>query len=261
MPRKPRKHWPLSKLLPNLVTMAALICGMSAVRFATLERWELAIAFIVGAAILDAMDGMVARMLKATSTFGAQLDSLSDIVCFGVAPALVVYLWKLHEIKGLGWAIVLFFTVCCALRLARFNTAMVEEEHTDTVKKQRHFTGVPAPAGALLSMLPMVLAQQLGFSFFNIALLNALYVPVIAVLMASRIPTFSLKGIRVRHDRVLPVMLGLGFGIVIFIIEPWTVLACIGVVYLGSLLVTLLRYRHWSAKEAPAPTPSEASEE
>ena len=124
--RKRLREQPISRLFPNMITIAGMCCGLSSIRFAMLERWEISVTFIIAAAIIDGMDGRVARMLGATSTFGAQLDSLSDFVCFGVAPVMVMYMWQLHDVRGIGWAAVLFFSVCAALRLARFNTGLFD---------------------------------------------------------------------------------------------------------------------------------------
>src|SRR5579864_780507 len=126
-----RREQPISRLFPNMVTIAGLCCGLSAIRFAMLPRWDMAVAFILAAALIDGMDGRLARMLGATSLFGAQLDSLSDFVCFGVSPVLVLYMWQLQSLKGIGWAVVLYFSVCTALRLARFNTGLFDENKKD----------------------------------------------------------------------------------------------------------------------------------
>jgi CDP-diacylglycerol--serine O-phosphatidyltransferase len=235
-------HFSLYRLLPNVITLGALCSGMTAIRFAMLEKWELAVTMIVIAAFLDGLDGRVARLLKATSNFGAQLDSLSDFLCFGVAPALVMYLWTLQSIKGLGWAIALFFAICCCLRLARFNTSLMEE------KKERwqhhYFTGVPAPAGALLALLPLIFDLQLrGEQEIVTEWLVVGYLPLIAVLMVSRIPTYSLKGMRVKHRLILPFMLLLAALVVGLMVETWATIAVICLIYLVSIVFSLWQSR------------------
>ena len=145
-----------NRLVPNIITVGALCAGLTAVRFAIAGKWEFAAIAILVAAVLDALDGTIARLLKAASDFGAELDSLSDVVAFGVAPALIIYFWSLSTIGGFGWAAALFFAVCCALRLARFNSTL----ETRPAYAFKFFTGVPAPAGALLSLLPLVLVRE-----------------------------------------------------------------------------------------------------
>ncbi len=226
---------PIARLVPNLITIGALCCGMTSIRYALLGNWELVATFMVLAAFLDGIDGRVARMLKATSDFGAQMDSLSDIVCFGVAPAVVLHLWALQDIKRFGWAIALFYTVCCALRLARFNTSLMEEEKEEWQK--HYFTGVPAPMGALLAILPLILTLQFDETFLQIdkATLMAIYLPCIALLMSSRLPTFTLKGYSVPTKWVLPIMLA-SVGLILgLIIETWLILSILGILYLASL--------------------------
>ncbi len=248
MPLPRSKHsreghsFPITRLFPNMVTLAGLCCGLSAVRFAMLERWEFAVAMLVAAAVIDGLDGAVARLLKATSEFGAQLDSLSDIVSFGIAPALVMYLWTLQDIKRGGWSVALFFVVCCALRLARFNTAMHEsgdptkESDKARFNKKNYFTGVPAPAGAMLGIWPLIISLEGVDLFKTTPIFSLVYLTLIGGLMVSRIPTFSLKKIRITSDYILPTMLIAGTFITTLIVEPWHTLTVAGVVYFLSIL-------------------------
>jgi CDP-diacylglycerol--serine O-phosphatidyltransferase len=225
---------------------------MSAIRLAMLDKWELSVTFLVLAAFLDGLDGRIARLLKATSNFGAQLDSLSDFVCFGVAPAFVLYLWALHEIKGLGWALALFFAICCCLRLARFNTSLMEEKKE---KWQSHFfTGVPAPAGAMLALLPLVLTLQWGNDWMEFIPLQqkwivAIYLPIIGILMVSRVPTYALKGLRVTHHYILPAMLLAAVIVVGCIVEPWASLVMIDVIYLTTLFFSYAQCQRMKKQE------------
>lgn len=243
-----RGEQPLSRLFPNMITIAGLCCGLSAVRWAMTEHWELAVGFILAAALIDGMDGRVARMLGATSTFGAQLDSLSDFLCFGVAPALVMYMWQLHDVRGIGWAAVLFFAVCTALRLARFNTALFDHQ-TQPWEKQ-FFVGVPSPAGGLLCLLPLIFSLQFegGFRFPPAVAIS--HVVLVGTLMASRIPTFSGKNIHIKHEWIPQFMIACSLLLVLFIIEPWMFLTGLSVAYFVSMYFSLRRWRRLKASAA-----------
>jgi CDP-diacylglycerol--serine O-phosphatidyltransferase len=244
--KRPRiTEQPISRLFPNMVTIAGMCCGLSAIRFAMIGKFELAVGFIIAAAIIDGMDGRIARMLGATSVFGAQLDSLSDFICFGVAPALVMYMWQLHDIRGLGWAVTLFFSVCTSLRLARFNTGLFDDKKEPW--EAQFFTGVPSPAGGILCLLPLILALQLdGLNVLPPALI-ACHVVCIGALMVSRIPTFSGKKQRIKHEIILPFMLICSAILVLFIIEPWLSLCVISIGYLISIYFSVRRWRQLKA--------------
>jgi CDP-diacylglycerol---serine O-phosphatidyltransferase len=230
---EPQQHISLARLAPNLVTLGSLCSGLSSIRFAMLGKWEIAVGLLVLAAILDGLDGRLARLLKATSNFGAQLDSLCDFVCFGVAPIIVMYMWKLESIRGLGWALVLFFAICSALRLARFNTSLMEEKKEEW---QKHFfTGVPAPAGAMLCILPLVLSMQFGEDILDHPFVVAAYTIPIALLMISRIPTFSVKSQRVPREFLLPITISAITILVGFVIEPWATFTVLAICYLASI--------------------------
>jgi len=244
MPRAPfRKRrllvLPLSRLFPNMVTIAGLCCGLSAIRFAMEGKFETAVALLLAAAIIDGMDGRIARLLNSASMFGAQLDSLSDFLCFGVAPGFVLYMWKLHELKGLGWALVLFFAVCCALRLARFNTNLANENIEPWQTK--FFVGIPSPAGAMLALMPLV--ASFHYLPSDNVTFCAVWVSLIAVLMASRIPTFAAKKLRVHHEWVLPIMIICGLAIVLMLIEPWMMFTVCGLLYCSTIPLSIRRYR------------------
>lgn len=243
-----RGEQPLSRLFPNMITIAGLCCGLSAIRFAMLERWEFAVGFVLAAALIDGMDGRVARMLGATSTFGAQLDSLSDFLCFGVAPAMVMYMWQLHEIRGIGWAVVLFFAVCTALRLARFNTALFDDSKEPWEKQ--FFVGVPSPAGGLLCLLPLIIGLQFGRDYVLPHAVSLFYVVMIGTLMASRIPTFAGKNIHIKHEWIPPFMIACSMLLVFFIIEPWLLIIVLSAVYLLSILFSVRRWRYLKAESA-----------
>ena len=246
-----RGEQPLSRLLPNMITISGMCCGLSAIRFAMLGRFEIAVAFIIVAAIMDGMDGRVARMLGATSNFGAQLDSLSDFVCFGVCPAIVMYMWQLQEVKGIGWAVVLFFSVCAALRLARFNTALFDDK-VQRWEKQ-FFTGVPSPAGGILCLLPLIIFLQFDDSFKINPWISIVYILIIGTLMASRIPTFSGKNIHIKHEIIPQFMIGCSFLLVLFVIEPWAFISVLGLVYICSIFFSISKYKKLKAEVLSVP--------
>lgn len=233
---------PLSRLFPNIVTLLGLCAGLSAIRFALNERWELAVTFIVIAAFIDGVDGRLARLLNSTSKFGAELDSLSDFVNFGVTPSLVLYLWKIDElpIRGLGWALALFFIICMAIRLARFNTMLEDTEKPKWA--ERFFTGIPAPAGAGLSIIPLMLSFQIGDGLWTRPDVVAVYMVVIALLIASTIPTFSSKKIRIPHALVSLALIVFAVFLIAMVIEPWITLPFMGVMYALSIPFSILYY-------------------
>jgi CDP-diacylglycerol---serine O-phosphatidyltransferase len=226
----------INRMIPNVLTLLALCAGMTAMRFAMNGNFEGAVFAIIVAGIFDGLDGRIARLLKSTSSFGAELDSLSDFVSFGVAPASVLYLWTMSGLNGLGWAIVLFYAVCCALRLARFNA---EHDSDRSTYASPFFTGVAAPAGAGLVMVPMFLSFQWGDWMFRSPYLNAVTVAGVALLMVSKVPTVSLKRIRVPHRLVVPTLLGIGVLAAFVTTAPWPTLTLIGIVYVGSIPLTI----------------------
>ncbi len=252
MPRRPRirnplpSEIPVRSLVPSMLTVLALCSGVTAIRFAFAERWEAAVVAILLAGVLDLLDGRVARMIKGSSRFGAELDSLSDVICFGVAPPLVLYLWSLNGVRGLGWAVVLLFCVCCALRLARFNILDQDANEDGTV--QRFFVGVPAPAAAGLLVLPMILTFELGWEMFQSPYLCAVYATIIALLMISRLPTVTLKYVRIDRGLVTPVLLGIGILVAALATYFWATLALIGLFYFLSLPVAVYQQRQVAAK-------------
>jgi len=239
--RPSRSSLPLRSLAPNILTVLGLCAGLSGVQLAIHNRYDLAVLAIAVASIIDTLDGRVARLLKGTSKFGAELDSLSDFVNFGVTPALILYLWTLENLGGLGWIIVLAFAVCGALRLARFNTAL------DTPDKPawsvKFFTGVPAPAGACLSLLPIPL-YFVGWEWLREAsFLVGLYTCGIAFLMISRIPTFSLKRAHIGREMVLPILLIVGVIAAAVVGYPWLMYVLTGLGYLALIPFSILSHR------------------
>lgn len=251
---------PLRIVLPNLVTLLALSMGLTAIRYAIEGRFETAVTAVMAAAVLDGLDGRLARALKGTSRFGAELDSLSDFVDFGVAPGLLLYLWSLHEIKGLGWFAVLVFAIAGALRLARFNVMI--DDPTKPAWHAEFFVGMPAPAGAVTVLLPLYLhfsALELPATK-TMAPYYIIYVLAIAFLMASRIPHFSGKRIgRIPRDLVIPVLFGVGVTALLLAIYPMEVLAVISVAFLAMIPFSVRRFNALTradAESAQAPPES-----
>ena len=240
---------PVNSLIPNVLTVLALCAGMTSIRFALQERYELAVIAIVVAAVLDGLDGRVARLLKGATKFGAEMDSLSDFVCFGVAPALLAFLWSTHELGGFGWMASLAFATCCALRLARFNTALDDPDRPAWTGK--FFTGVAAPAGAGFAMLPLAVSFQVGDAV-RVPELMSVWLLVVALLMVSRIPTYSFKGLRVRREQVLPLLVVVGIVAAMLVTYPWFVLSTIGFAYLASIPFSVMRYRRYESTVSAA---------
>lgn len=251
---RPRFHGlSFNRLIPNLMTLVGLCAGLTAIRFALLERWDAAAAAIVVAGVIDGLDGRIARLLKATTRFGAEFDSLADFLCFGVAPALVLYLWTLEAWGGLGWAPCLMFAVCAALRLARFNAAI--DGAPKPAYTYNFFVGVPAPAGAGLALFPLFLWLQAEVSGLaplaevarHPAFAGALLLAV-AALMVSTLPTWSFKNFKVPNEYVLPLLLGAGLAVALLVSEPWATFALIGLLYVVSLPFGLRSYRRLRAE-------------
>jgi CDP-diacylglycerol---serine O-phosphatidyltransferase len=252
--RRRFKAIPVRTLLPNLITLLALCAGLTAIRMAVEARLELALAAIVFAALLDGIDGRVARLLKGTSRFGAELDSLADFVNFGVAPALILYFWGLNDLKSAGWIVALVFAICAGLRLARFNVMI--DDPNKPAWAGNFFTGIPAPAGAITVLLPIYLSFlglpdgliTVWFTFF--------YTLAIALFMVSRLPVFSGKrvGKRVPPEAVLPIFIVAVLFVALLISYPWIVLSVGTIVYLAALPLGYCAYREYERKDAEAAT-------
>lgn len=246
--RRKLRELPINSLIPNMLTTLALCAGLTSVKFALEGKWEPAVIAILGAGVLDGLDGRMARLLKGSSKFGAELDSLSDFVSFGVAPALVLYLWTLNSgLGGLGWIIALIFTVSCGLRLARFNS-MLEEDTPDWEGK--YFTGIAAPAGAAISLLFMVVSFYSDAEIFKSAILNAGWLLFMAFLMASRIPTFSIKRIRIPRGYIIMFLMLVAGTVAVMTIYPWHVLTGIALLYLGTIPFAIGTHRRLAREEA-----------
>jgi CDP-diacylglycerol--serine O-phosphatidyltransferase len=243
---------PVRTLLPNLITLLALCAGLTGVRLAIEGKLEWALAAIVFAAMLDGIDGRVARFLKGTSRFGAELDSLADFFNFGVAPALILYFWGLQELGNAGWIAAMVFAICAGLRLARFNV-MIDDPNRPAWAAN-FFVGMPAPGGAIAVLLPIYLTF-LGMPRFGLlSTLVFVYTLAIAMLMVSRLPVFSGKrvGKRVAPEMVVPVFVLVVAFFALLIAYPWVVLSIGTVLYLASLPFGIIAYRRYEAADAAA---------
>jgi CDP-diacylglycerol--serine O-phosphatidyltransferase len=253
MRRRRFRPIPVRMLVPNVITLLAICAGLTAIRLSTEGRMELAVAAIVFAAVLDGVDGRVARMIKGQSKFGAELDSLADFVNFGVAPGLILYFWQLHDLSNGGWIASMIFAISMSLRLARFNATM--DDPNKPAFAGNYFTGVPAPAGAITVLLPIYLA------FLGVpkppTVVTALYTLLIAFLMVSRLPVFSGKTVRMRvpPEMVLPAVVSVVLFIALLISYPWHILTACSVLYLLSLPAGWRSYRRHQRNAAAQAAP------
>jgi CDP-diacylglycerol--serine O-phosphatidyltransferase len=256
--RRLRNGLPLRAVAPNAVTALALCSGLSGVRFAIGGQWQAAVTMILVAGVLDGLDGRVARMLHGESRFGAELDSLSDAISFGVAPALIVYLWSLAALPRIGWICCLILAVFCALRLARFNAQIDTSEQPH--KSAGFLTGVPAPAGAGLAMLPMFLWFSTDAPIFASPYLVAPWIAFVAFLMVSSVATFSWSSLRLRRNvrfEAIAVVVFMGAALVS---APWQTLSGVCLVYLALMPLSILSYmkvRRQRANAQPATAPNQ----
>jgi len=231
---------PLRAVAPNAVTALALCSGLTGIRFAISADWQLAVTMIMIAGVLDGLDGRIARMVRGESRFGAELDSLSDAISFGVSPGLILYLWSLNTLPQLGWLCALVFAVFCALRLARFNAAI---DTSDQPHKSAGFlTGIPAPAGAGLAMLPLYLWFWTGEAVFRSAWIVAPWIAFVAVLMVSRIATFSWSSFRLRSSIRFEAIAAVVLVGAALVSAPWHTLTLVSAVYLASMPISVRSY-------------------
>ncbi len=231
---------PLIHLVPNAFTVASICFGLSAIRYGLDGRYQTAVVMIILAAIFDGLDGRSARLLKITSKLGAELDSLADFLSFGVAPAFLIYLWTLNEAKSFGWAIALFYVICAALRLARFNSELEDPDQPPWMT--RFFTGMPAPAAAGVVIIPMMLSFALDQAWPQAWWLNAMALVFVALMMVSTVPTFSIKMMttRVKPQYMLPTLVGIGAIITALVNVPWWTLLSVACLYLLSLPFSII---------------------
>ena len=227
-------------ILPSVLTLIGVCLGISSIKFALDGNFSFAILFIAVAAILDGLDGRVARMIKGTSEFGKELDSLTDFVSFGIAPAFIVYFWGLNEFGRIGWLIVLLFSVCCVLRLARFNLTKFENEEA---WKSNYFQGIPSPAGGCLILFPIMYELSSFNIFFDAKIISPYLVVFISFLLISKIPTFSFKKIVVQRHLTLFLLLGFGLFFVSIIQFTYETMVICSFVYVLLIPISVLSFR------------------
>ena len=227
---------PLVKLLPNLLTLLAVGAGMTAIQLAYQGNFQGALRLIILAALLDGLDGRLARLLRSQSLLGAELDSLADFLNFGVAPALILYAWNLHEIEGLGWIASLHLAMCCLLRLARFNVLSKSEEGPGD-----SFVGVPSPAGALLALLPIVIALEAGDPAAVAPFVTAAWTIFVGLLMISRLRTLSFKNLKVSRSYVPYVLLVAVLSLAALLLYTWATVIVLAMIYAATLVVAGMR--------------------
>ena len=232
-------------LLPNALTIFGVCLGLSSIKFAIDMNYSMAVIAIGFAAILDTLDGRVARLIKGTSKVGKELDSLTDVISFGVAPSFIMYFWAINEIGRIGWMLVLIYTVCCALRLARFNLTVVEETET---WKVNFFEGVPSPAAAGLVLLPLILNLSGLIKFENYAILSSITILTTSILMVSKIPTYSLKRILIPRNLAIFLLLGIGIYLSLIIFYTFETLFVTGLVYVALIPISFFHFRYLNKK-------------
>ena len=244
---EPKKEFKLitkknpKSLLPNALTIFGVCLGLSSIKFALDTNYSMAIIAIGFAAILDTLDGRVARLIKGTSKVGKELDSLTDVISFGVAPGFIIYFWALNELGKFGWMLVLVYIVCCALRLARFNLTVIEDNET---WKINFFEGVPSPAAAGLVLLPLILSVSGLFEFANKALLSSIVIIATSILMVSKIPTYSFKRIVIHRNSAIFLLLGVGVLVSLLIFYTFETLFLSGIIYLILIPISFFHYRN-----------------
>jgi CDP-diacylglycerol---serine O-phosphatidyltransferase len=251
---RPRFKGPsFNRIIPNIMTLLGLCAGLTAMRFALEGRFGAAAVSITVAGCIDGLDGRLARLLKAVTRFGAEFDSLTDFLCFGVAPAFVMYLWSLQRAGGFGFAPCVIFTVCMALRLARFNAAL--DSGPAPAYAYNFFAGVPAPAGAGIALFPLFLgleARSMGWSWLLAFSHNPLFCALVlvgtAMLLVSTLPVWSFKNFKVPAEYVLPLLLGTGTFATLLVADPWAALAAAGLIYLGMLPFSVRSFRRLKAE-------------
>ena len=233
-------------LLPNILTIGGVCLGISSIKFSIDGNYTFSVIFILLAAILDALDGRIARMIKGTSEFGKELDSLTDFVSFGIAPAFILYFWELKNYEKLGWAITLIYSVCCVLRLARFNLTKVSEKEE---WKNNFFEGIPSPAGGLLILMPLIYELTDLEVNIDVKSLTPYLTVLIAILLVSKIPTLALKKISISPKTTVFLLLGIGIIFIALLFYTLETLLIFGVCYLMSIPISIVIYKNQSKKK------------
>ncbi|MDR3179746.1 MAG: CDP-diacylglycerol--serine O-phosphatidyltransferase [Holosporaceae bacterium] len=244
-----RKKVPFARSFPTVITIAAFCFGMTSIRFTLSHRWEMAVICILVSAVLDSFDGRVARMLGQSSQFGAELDSLSDLVCFGVAPAFLLFFRSVCTLGNVGWGISMVFTVCCALRLARFNAIQILNEPKPEWQK-KYFTGIPAPAGALIALFPLILHFSTGKTYFLNEKIVATFLLTSGILMVSTVKSISSKMIEIKNGLASPELLFISFVIICLITELWLTLTVLIALYIIIIPFGAYKYSKTAQQES-----------
>ncbi len=241
LPNKTGHEFALIQLLPNILTITAICAGLSSIRFGVQGNYTFAVQLLIAASVLDALDGRIARLLGSDSQMGAELDSLADFLNFGVAPPLIIYFWALQDASGAAWICALLFSACCVIRLARFN---VGNKTQDSEHDSAYFEGVPAPAGALLVMLPM----YLSFAFTNSPILPTtvicIYMVIIGLMLISHIPTWSFKTTKISRDNVKFFLVGVAFTGAAILTYAWITLIAFCIFYVVMVVWAWLKQKH-----------------
>ena len=245
-------------LLPNALTILGVCLGLSSVKFALDSNYAMSVIAIGFAAILDTLDGRVARLVKGTSKVGKELDSLTDVISFGVAPSFIMYFWAINEIGKIGWMLVLIYTVCCALRLARFNLTTTDEAEA---WKINFFEGIPSPAAGGLILLPLVLNLSGLIQFENIANISSFVILTVSALMVSKIPTYSLKRILIPRNLAIFLLLGIGIYLSLLIFYTFETLFFTGLIYITLIPISFFHYKYLNKKLASSAISEETEDE
>ena len=243
-----------NRIFPNMITLLAMCAGLTAIRYGLNGQWDRAAAALVIAAMLDGVDGRVARMLRGTSKFGAELDSLADAVSFGVAPALMMYLWVMNGAGSIGWALCLLHALCAVLRLARFNTMVGQPDLPAWA--HNYFTGVPSPGGAGIAILPLIAWLYTGAEVFTSPVLVGAFLLASSTLMVSRVPVYSGKHMRVKPALVLPMMIAIGAFAAFLVTDPWATITFVGLIYILSIPFSALSFHRLRKRAATLATPA-----
>ena len=236
-------------ILPNILTLAGVCLGISSIKFSIDSNFNLAVIFILLAAILDALDGRIARLIKGTSEFGKELDSLTDFVSFGIAPVFIIYFWELKNYGKIGWAITLIYSVCCVIRLARFNLTKIEEGKT---WKQNYFEGIPSPIGAILILLPLIYELSDIEKKIDIKQFVPFLTVIISLLLISKLPTYSFKKISIPSKLTIFILFGVGISFVSLLFFTFETLLIFGIVYFITIPISFYTYLQNDKKNVSA---------
>tara|TARA_E500000331_G_C17195604_1_gene686917 strand:- start:443 stop:1234 length:792 start_codon:yes stop_codon:yes gene_type:complete len=226
-------------ILPNILTLVGVCLGISSIKFSIDENFSLAVIFILFAAILDALDGRIARLIKGTSEFGKELDSLTDFVSFGIAPAFIIYFWELNNYGKLGWAITLIYSLCCVIRLARFNVTKITENES---WKENYFEGIPSPIGAILILLPLIYELSDLEKSFNLKTIIPYLTILISLLLISKFPTFSFKKITISSKITIFILFAIGISFISLMFFTFETLLVFGIIYFLTIPVAFFTY-------------------